>query len=67
MNGATRLQKILVDSPVGVVLPAISLINLPDRWLAGGAVRNTVWRSLFGNECQLVIKRFGLRLVILHL
>ncbi|WP_277873866.1 MULTISPECIES: hypothetical protein [unclassified Trichocoleus] len=43
MNGATRLQKILVDSPIGVVLPAISLINLPNWWLAGGAVRNTVW------------------------
>jgi hypothetical protein len=64
MNSATGLQKILVDSPVGVVLPAIcasqqrfaiALLNLPNWWLAGGAVRNTVWRSLFGNECQLVI------------
>ncbi|MEP0790203.1 nucleotidyltransferase family protein [Funiculus sociatus GB2-C1] len=48
MDSATRLQKILIDSPVGVVLPAISLLNLPNWWLAGGAVRNTVWRSLFG-------------------
>jgi len=45
MDSATRLQKILVDSPVGVVLPAIALLNLPNWWLAGGAVRNTVWRS----------------------
>jgi hypothetical protein len=51
MDSATRLQKILVDSPVGVVLPAIcasqqrfaiALLNLPNWWLAGGAVRNTV-------------------------
>jgi hypothetical protein len=60
MDSATRLQKILVDSPVGVVLPAIALLNLPNWWLAGGAVRNTVWRSLFGNNCQLVINDFDI-------
>jgi hypothetical protein len=60
MDSATRLQKILVDSPVGVVLPAIALLNLPNWWLAGGAVRNTVWRSLFGNDCQLVINDFDI-------
>jgi hypothetical protein len=52
MDSATRLQAILVDSPVGAVLPAIAfgsaggaiaLLNLPKWWLAGGAVRNTVW------------------------
>jgi hypothetical protein len=50
MNSAPHLQAILVDSPVGVVLPAIPFLNLPDWWLAGGAVRNTVWQSLFGND-----------------
>jgi hypothetical protein len=30
MDSGTRLQKILVDSPVGVVLPAIALLNLPN-------------------------------------
>ncbi|MEP0755399.1 nucleotidyltransferase family protein [Trichocoleus sp. Lan] len=60
MDSATRLQKILVDSPVGVVLPAIALLNLPDWWLAGGAVRNTVWRSLFGDNCQLLINDFDI-------
>ncbi len=44
MDNATRLQTILVDSPVGAVLPAIALLNLSNWWLAGGAVRNTVWR-----------------------
>ncbi len=39
---------------------AIAFLNLPDWWLAGGAVRNTVWRSLFGNECQLVINDFDI-------
>jgi hypothetical protein len=47
MDSATRLQTILVDSPVGSVLPAIAFLNLPNWWLAGGAVRNTVWRSHF--------------------
>ena len=39
MDSAARLEKILVDSPVGVVLPAIALLNLPNWWLAGAAVR----------------------------
>lgn len=34
MNSATRLQAILVDSPVGAILPAITLLNLPNSWLA---------------------------------
>jgi hypothetical protein len=40
----------------------IAFLNLPNWWLAGGAVRNTVWlwRSLFGNECQLVINDFDI-------
>jgi hypothetical protein len=28
--------------------------------LAGGAVRNTIWRSLFGNDRQLVINDFDI-------
>jgi hypothetical protein len=61
MDSATRLQAILVDSPVGAVLPAIAFgsarsaiafLNLPKWWLSGCAVRNTVWRSLFGNDCR---------------
>jgi len=55
-----RLQEILVASPVGDVLPAMAQLSLPDWWLAGGAVRNTVWRSLFGADCALVIKDFDL-------
>jgi hypothetical protein len=38
---------------------AIALLNLPNWWLAGGAVRNTVWRSLFGKDCQLIINDFN--------
>jgi hypothetical protein len=51
---------ILADTPVGKVLPAIAQLNLPDWWLAGGAVRNTVWRSIFGNDCELLIKDFDI-------
>lgn len=54
------LQLILENSPVGEVLPAIAQLHLPNWWLAGGAVRNTVWRSLFGETCELVIKDFDI-------
>ena len=60
MNSNTRLQTILADTPVGMILPAIAQLNLPDWWLAGGAVRNTVWRAIFGNDCELVIKDFDI-------
>ncbi|MBW4447977.1 MAG: nucleotidyltransferase family protein [Spirirestis rafaelensis WJT71-NPBG6] len=60
MDANTRLQIILADSPVGMVLPEFAQINLPNWWLAGGAVRNTVWRYIFGEECQLVINDFDI-------
>jgi len=60
MNQIVQLQHILSDSPIGLVLPAIAQLNLPDWWLAGGAVRNTVWRSLFGETCELVINDFDI-------
>jgi hypothetical protein len=60
MISNTRLQTILANSPVGAVLPAIAQLNLPNWWLAGGAVRNTVWRSLFGENCQLIINDFDI-------
>lgn len=31
MDSVPRLQKVLVDSPVGVALPAIALLNLPKK------------------------------------
>ncbi|MDX2213784.1 MAG: nucleotidyltransferase family protein [Oculatellaceae cyanobacterium bins.114] len=55
-----RLQMILANSPVGLVLPAIARLELPNWWVAGGAVRNTVWRSLLGEGCKLVIKDFDI-------
>ena len=55
-----RLQQILNASPVGLVLPAMAQLKLPDWWLAGGAVRNTVWRAVYGADCALTIKDFDL-------
>ncbi|MBD2344598.1 nucleotidyltransferase family protein [Anabaena subtropica] len=68
MNNQTRLQMILADTPVSRVLSAISYagrnaiaeVNLPNWWLAGGAVRNTVWCSIFGENCRLFIKDFDI-------
>ena len=39
---------------------AIARLNLPNSWLAGCAVRNTVWRSLLGKDCQLAINDFDI-------
>ncbi len=54
----TILREIFSTSEFLPVLKAIRAINLPDWWLAGGAVRNTVWRHLFPDRCQLGIKDF---------
>ena len=60
MDTVETLQAILEKSPVGLVLPSIAALDLPDWWLAGGAVRNTVWRSLFGETCDLIINDFDI-------
>jgi uncharacterized protein len=60
MNTNIRLQAILTDTPIGSVLPAIAQLNLPDWWLAGGAVRNSVWRAIFGENCNLIINDFDI-------
>ena len=60
MNNLIDLQMLLIDSPIGTVLPAITQVNLPNWWLAGGAVRNTVWHSIFGDDCRLFIKDFDI-------
>jgi hypothetical protein len=40
------------------ILCAIKDVDLPHCWLAGGAVRNTVWKEIFGADCRLSIKDF---------
>jgi len=58
MDNEIRLKMILADSLVGLVLPDLAHLNLPNWWLAGGSVRNTVWCNLFGDKCALFIKDF---------
>ncbi len=60
MDTVETLKAILESSPVGLVLPSIAALDLPDWWLAGGAVRNTVWRSQFGETCELIINDFDI-------
>jgi uncharacterized protein len=60
MNHNIRLQILLENSPIKTILPAITELNLPDWWLAGGAVRNTIWHSIFGQDCALFIKDFDI-------
>ena len=60
MNNYIKLQTILSNSIIATVLPHIAQLNLPNWWLAGGAVRNTVWCNLFEAECQLFINDFDI-------
>jgi hypothetical protein len=53
-----RLKAIMLASVVGEVLPAVNRCQLPDCWLAGGAVRNTVWNALFEGASSLKIKDY---------
>jgi hypothetical protein len=46
------------NSIIAQVLPTIAKADLPNWWLAGGAVRNTVWKQLYGSDCALSIKDF---------
>jgi hypothetical protein len=55
----SQLQEIFLKEPEIIsVLKAMRNLDLPDCWLAGGAVRNTVWKHLYGEDCQLTIKDF---------
>ncbi|MDX2096134.1 MAG: nucleotidyltransferase family protein, partial [Leptolyngbyaceae cyanobacterium bins.59] len=60
IDDTAQLHHILEQSVIREVLPAIAQLQLPDWWLAGGAVRNTVWRAIFGENCHLVINDFDI-------
>lgn len=51
-----QLKQIIKSSEWYCTLASIHGLELPDCWLAGGAVRNTVWKALFGADCRLTIK-----------
>ncbi len=51
-----RLRQIIRDCEWFETLYSIRDLDLPDCWLAGGAIRNTVWQNIYGNDCKLKIK-----------
>lgn len=55
-NLENKLQEIIQSCPWFPVLKSIQQLDLPDWWVAGGAIRNTVWKSLYGDNCSLGIK-----------
>jgi hypothetical protein len=57
---AAQLRHIFGSPEFMPFLKAIRQCNLPDWWLAGGAVRNTVWKKLYGEKCSLEIKDFDI-------
>ena len=58
---AQKLQEIFKKEPqIMAILKAMRNLDLPDCWLAGGAIRNTVWQHLYGSDCQLTIKDFDI-------
>ena len=58
MNYEHRLVDSLEKAGFVPLLKAIAALDLPQSWLAGGAVRNTVWRNLYPADCQLAIKDY---------
>lgn len=55
-----QLKQLFSSGENFAILCAIKDVNLPDAWLAGGAVRNSVWKQLFGERCNLGIKDFDI-------
>lgn len=55
-----KLRSIVTGSILFEVVKAMKELDQPDIWLAGGAVRNTVWLELYGAECKLRIKDFDI-------
>lgn len=54
------LTEIIEGSDWYRTLTDIRDLNLPDWWVAGGAVRTTAWKYLFKNDCHLKIKDIDL-------
>lgn len=52
----SQLKRIIKSAEWYITLTSIQDLELPDCWVAGGAIRNTVWKALFGAECRLTIK-----------
>lgn len=50
------LVEIIESSDWYRTLIDIRALDLPDWWVAGGAIRTTVWKHLFKDECHLKIK-----------
>ena len=61
---AAELRSIFSDAQFLPCLRAIrecaTKYGLTDWWLAGGAVRNTVWKKMYGDDCLLGIKDFDI-------
>lgn len=51
-----RLREIIRHCAWYETLRSIRSLDLPDWWVAGGAIRNTAWKHLYGDECKLQIK-----------
>lgn len=52
---AGKLKTIVQGTELIQYLKAIKKVNIPNAWLLGGALRNTVWKELFGDGCLLEV------------
>lgn len=55
-----QLESIIRNSEWFETLASIRALSLPDWWVAGGAIRNTVWKHIYGDDCHLGIKDIDL-------
>lgn len=56
MNSASHVEefsKIMVNAPVWEWARIVRDIGIPNAWIGAGAVRNRVWKTIFGNRCQV--------------
>jgi uncharacterized protein len=57
---SAKLRSIVTGTILLGVIKVMRELHQPDMWLAGGAVRNSVWLELFGADCRLRIKDFDI-------
>jgi hypothetical protein len=55
-NLEETLKDIIANSDWFNTLASIKALDMPDWWVAGGAIRNTVWKKIYGDKCSLGIK-----------
>ncbi len=55
-NYSEKLKDIIRNTELINYIKALKQAHIPDGWVVAGAVRNTVWKILFKDNCTLEVK-----------